>query len=92
MNKVVQKSKSPRQASMTATWCVAQSWLEAVKRSGKKPRKPKLRCLSQCNVDVQNMKCELIENDPTFEVTSSQQSGDAASLEDASTREDEVLH
>ena len=39
-------------------------------------KKPKPKCLNQCNVDVQNMENKLIEKDPTFVVSSSQQSGE----------------
>ena len=49
-------------------------------RGGEKIRteitKPKLKCLNLCNVDVQNMESMFIENDPTFVVTSSQQSAE----------------
>ena len=85
----VEKSKTSNDDSNLVRGAVMARGGEEIKEETKKP---KLKCLSQCNVDVQNLECELIENDPTFEVTSSQQSGDAAGLEDAPTREAEVLH
>ena len=39
-------------------------------------RKPKLKCLNLCNVDVQNMESKLIENDPTSVVTTSKHPGE----------------
>ena len=40
-------------------------------------KKPMLKCLNLCNVDVQNVESKLIENEPTFVKTSSQHSGEA---------------
>ena len=39
-------------------------------------QKQKLKCLTLCNVDVQNMENKLSENDPTSLVTISQQSAE----------------
>ena len=50
-----------------------------MKRSGKQPSKPALKCLNQRNVDVQNMDSKLIENHPAFVITSNQQSAETRS-------------
>ena len=39
-------------------------------------KKPKLECLNLHNVDLRNMESKLIDNDQTYAVTSSQQSGE----------------
>ena len=93
MNKVVQKSKSPRQATMTATCCVAQSWLVAVKEIREETKKPKLKCLKPMQSRRSEHGVRAHRERPNVSGHKQPTIGtNAAGLDDASTREDEVLH
>ena len=39
---------------------------------GEETKKPKLRCLTHCNIDIRNLEDKLVEDDPVFVVTGSQ--------------------
>ena len=54
---------------------------------GEETKKPKLRCLNGCNVDIQDMEGKLVENGPTFVVTRTTPERDTAKSGDTSTRE-----
>ena len=75
-NRVVQKSKVPRQAAMTATWGLGTVRARGDDETRGETKKPKLKSLNPCNVEVQSMESTLIVYDPTFVVTSSQQPGE----------------
>ena len=75
-NRVVPKSKRSKTSSDDSNLARGPVRARGDEDIREETIKPKFKCVNLCNVDVQNMESKLIENDPTFEVTSSQQSGE----------------
>ena len=66
----VRRSKASSDDSNLARCTVRARGDEEIREETKKPT---LKCLNMCSVQVQNMASKLMENDPTFVVTSCQQ-------------------